>query len=268
MKKRLGDLLVERGLITMDQLGMALGHQRQWGMRLGSALVAKGFISEGGIVQVLAETLKIPSLDLALVDADERAMAAVSVRLCEQYEVFPVTLDEDPERGGRATLVLAMADPLNVTAIDEISFAANVTIRPTIAQISSINQAIRRHYHGQDVVIPSLDDPVVGLVEGATSGTGATRPAAPPVPPDPFMDFSDDMSGPELRAPPFTSLDAHESQLPTGSVAPLTGREPMEALQRNFWALMRVLAARGLIRKDEVLREFDDPLPTTSQDVS
>ena len=90
MKKRLGEILLERGLIDVDQLNSALAHQRQWGMRLGTALVAKGFIAEGMLTRVLSESLGIPMVDLARVVVDQHALQIVPRRLAEQYDVFPI----------------------------------------------------------------------------------------------------------------------------------------------------------------------------------
>ena len=153
MKKRLGEILLERGLINIDQLDAALVHQRQWGVRLGAALVAKGFIAEGALTQVLSESLAIPMVDLARVVVDERALQALPRRLCETYDVFPIALKEGT---GRRVLLLAMADPLNATAIDEIGFTTATVVKPTIAQISSLRMAVRRYFYSEDVVIPPL----------------------------------------------------------------------------------------------------------------
>lgn len=154
MKKRLGEILIERQLLTVEQLNTALVHQRQWSMRLGAALVAKGFITEGKLTQVLAEFLGIPMVDLSKVVVDQKAMELVPVMMCEQHDVFPISLKAQK---GRRILVLAMADPLNYSARDELAFSTGCLVQPAIAQLSSVNQAIRKFYHGEKVDIAPLD---------------------------------------------------------------------------------------------------------------
>ena len=122
MKKRLGELLIERGLIDVDQLNSALSHQRQWGMRLGTALVAKGFVAEGMLTRVLSESLGFPMVDLSRIVIEPKALQLVPRRVCEQHDVLPLGLKE---QGGRKLLFLAMADPLNATVIDEIAFTSS-----------------------------------------------------------------------------------------------------------------------------------------------
>jgi hypothetical protein len=154
MKKRLGEILIERQLLTVEQLNTALVHQRQWSMRLGAALVAKGFITEGKLTQVLSEFLGIPMVDMSKVVVDQKAMELVPVMMCEQHDVFPISLKAQK---GRRILVLAMADPLNFSARDELAFSTGCLVQPAIAQLSSLNQAVRRFYHGEKIDITPLD---------------------------------------------------------------------------------------------------------------
>lgn len=203
MKKRLGELLLERRLIDVDQLNAALGHQRQWGIRLGTALVAKGFIGEGLLMKVLSEALNIPMVDISKVQVDPKALALVPVRMCEQHEVFPLAIKEPQTKGGRRTLLIAMADPLKLTAVDEIAFTADCQVMAAIAQTSSIDDAIQRYYHGQKreisplnftqtISLPPLDEQTNpgGRAHAQGSMTSSAGPAAP------FMDFSDEPSEP------------------------------------------------------------------------
>jgi Type II secretion system (T2SS), protein E, N-terminal domain len=169
MKKRLGEILIERQLLTVEQLNTALVHQRQWSMRLGAALVAKGFITEGKLTQVLSEFLGIPMVDMAKVVVDQKAMELVPVMMCEQHDVFPISLKAQK---GRRILVLAMADPLNFSARDELAFSTGCLVQPAIAQLSSLNQAVRRFYHHEKIEITPLDFERTPL-----SHTG--RPVAP-----------------------------------------------------------------------------------------
>jgi hypothetical protein len=286
MRKRLGELLLERRLIDVDQLNAALGHQRQWGMRLGTALVAKGFIAEGTLMRVLSESLSIPIVDLAKIEVDPNALAVVPARICEQYEVFPISVKEP--KGGRRILLLAMADPLNVTAIDEIAFTTSCMVKPAIAQVSSLDQAIQRYYHGKKIDISPLnfDRGALGRPSAfpGVGGPGDTEPpTTSPSMRQPFMDYSDEgepapvVMGISLVDNKALPPDDPYAGQPTGAFAiaksdeagpdvPLVlenvarpaDQDAIEALEKKFWALMRVLARRGLVTKDEFFNELGE----------
>jgi hypothetical protein len=287
MKKRLGELLLERNLIDVDQLNAALGHQRQWGIRLGAALVAKGFIAEGTLMKVLSEALGIPMVDLSKVNVDPKALALVPARMCELHEVFPLAVKE-AAKGGRRTLLIAMADPLRLTAIDEIAFTTDCTVTAAIAQTSSLDDMIQRHYHGQKREIAPLNfqggiAPSRILGDSEHTSPGRRAPASSAGPTSPFMDFSDERSAEPvvLGVSLIDNKDLPASDplagQPTGAFAvvrsdegppaPLekpardavavgVDQEAVEALEKKFWALMRVLTRRGLVTKDEFLAEL------------
>jgi hypothetical protein len=284
MKKRLGEILLERQLIDVDQLNAALGHQRQWGIRLGAALVAKKFIAEGTLMKVLSEALNIPMVDLSRVRVDPKALALVPARMCELHEVFPLSLKE-PARGGRRTLLIAMADPLRLTAIDEIAFTSDCTVSVAIAQTSSLDDMIQRHYHGQlKNIAPVVLDGATGsarLLGGDDEHTnpGRRAPASSAGPASPFLDFSDDREpvvlGVSLLENDTLAPDDPYAGQPTGAFAiahsdegaPIPAHtetrviaaadlEALEAIEKKFWALMRVLTRRGLLTKDEFLAEL------------
>lgn len=286
MKKRLGEILLERGLIDVDQLNAALGHQRQWGMRLGTALVAKGFIAEGMLTRVLAESLGIPMVDLARIAVDPKALQIVPRRIAEQYDVFPISLKE--QQRGRRLLLLAMADPLNATAIDEIGFTTDTVVKPAIAQISSLEQAIRRYYygekldvaplamrkkvasdltddsgdmtiltrHGEERVISSRgDQPVLQLTDEVT-GSGAQQERAPYEAAQPLPAEYAGLSTGVFQMPTVSAEGLPVSQSDVISVTRPADLEDLEALEKKFWALMRILARRGLVTKEEFLAEL------------
>jgi hypothetical protein len=284
VKKRLGEILLERGLIDVDQLNSALAHQRQWGMRLGTALVAKGFIAEGVLTRVLSESLGIPMVDLARMVADQRALQIVPRRLAEQYDVFPIALREQPN--GRRMLLLAMADPLNATAIDEIGFTTDTIVKPAIAQISSLEQAIRRHYYGQRIDVAPLtmqrgvpaaalkseegmtilgghgeervvggkrEEPVMQLTDEVTDPSRGDAPAyAAQLP----AEYSGQTTGVFSMPPPSMEGEPVQSQDILSAIARPADLQDLEALEKKFWALMRVLARRGLVTKEEFLAEL------------
>jgi hypothetical protein len=143
MKKRLGEILLERRLITMAQLSDALALQRQRGMRLGAALVARGHITEDQLVQALSQIMRIPVVDLTKVVADAEAVELVGARLASEQDLFAYAVRRER---GRRVLTVAMSDPLNVRVIDELGFITDATIEPVLARASDIDGAIRRQF--------------------------------------------------------------------------------------------------------------------------
>ena len=137
--RRLGDLLVAEGLITEAQLKQALGDQKGKTDKLGSILVKLGFITEEQLVGFLSRQYGIPSLTLNRVEVDAETLRLVPTAIALKHEVLPVK-----RIGG--TLTLAMADPTNVFAVDDIAFMTNLQILPVVAPQAAIRQAIEKYY--------------------------------------------------------------------------------------------------------------------------
>ena len=139
--KRLGDMLLEAKLITADQLETAITEQRKSGQMLGSTLLALGFLEEAELMGLLQRQLGMPLFDLDVLPADELAIAKIKEEMARRYVALPVEIE------GRKTLVVAMADPLNVAALEDLRFHAGMYIRPVLAAPSQILEAIERYYH-------------------------------------------------------------------------------------------------------------------------
>jgi len=138
-KKKIGDLLVEKGLITPQQLEEGLRDQSVLGKRLGEILVAKGYITEEQLIDAVSERLSIPKISLSSMVIDPQIVQRVSVEVARRYTLIPVF-----EIGN--TLTVAMADPLNIIAIDEIKYHTNLNIKRVIAAASEIRDAIDQYY--------------------------------------------------------------------------------------------------------------------------
>lgn len=257
--KKLGEILMERGLLDEDQLTVALAYQRQWGHRLGVAMVAKGFISEGMLTKVLSESLGVAMVDLSTLHIPPEVLQMLPVGLCEAQDLLPIHLKVDK---GRRQLAVAMSDPLNVAAIEEIEFTVNAAVRPVLAQISSINQAIRRYYHGDRVQISPLQltkaagsrntETMTLLRDGGTEEVIELRPEDQIADVDPAAP----VSGDQFSAVMSDLDNARRLALQGASVSHID-LERIDALERKFWALMRSLARKGLITKEEFLDELE-----------
>ena len=113
-KLKLGDVLVKAGAITEEQLLRSLDEQKLKAIPLGEALVSLGFITEEKLLKSLADQLKIPYLDLQEVKISQNAIRKVSEVVARKHRIIPIEIEN-------GTLKLAMADPLNIFAIDEVT---------------------------------------------------------------------------------------------------------------------------------------------------
>ncbi|HXH83107.1 MAG TPA: type IV-A pilus assembly ATPase PilB [Candidatus Tectomicrobia bacterium] len=139
--RRLGDLLVAEGLVTEEQLRQALGEQRGTPDKLGSVLVRLGFVSEQQLIGFLSRQYGIPSINLGNVEVDAEALKLVPAAIAKKHDVLPLK-----RIGG--TLTLAMADPTNLFALDDIAFMTNLQILPVVAPQAAIRKAIEASYDG------------------------------------------------------------------------------------------------------------------------
>jgi len=136
---RLGDRLVAEGLITAEQLERALSEQKGTRDKLGSILVRMNFLSEEKLLSFLTRQYSVPSVNLSQLEIDTDVLRLVPSALAERLQVLPV------KREGNV-LTLAMADPTNVLALDDVAFRTNLQIQPVVASELSIRQAIERLY--------------------------------------------------------------------------------------------------------------------------
>ncbi|MEO8041139.1 MAG: type IV-A pilus assembly ATPase PilB [Acidobacteriota bacterium] len=141
MSAKLGEILVRENLVTPQQLREALDYQRTSGGRLGSNLVKLGMISDDVITAVLSRQYGVPSINIDLFQIEEEVVKLISQEVALKYTVLPIS------KVG-ATLTLAMADPTNVFATDDIKFMTGLNIEPVIASEASIQMAIGKYYSG------------------------------------------------------------------------------------------------------------------------
>jgi type IV pilus assembly protein PilB len=143
-RKKIGDLLVEAGLIDKFQLASALAHQRNWGGKLGAILIEMRFVDESELARILSEKLRIPYEDLFQETIAEEVLALIKPEIAKKHGVVPARKD------GRS-LVLAMSDPLDIDAMDEVRFITGMSIKPVLAMESEIQDAIRKYYCKEEV---------------------------------------------------------------------------------------------------------------------
>ncbi len=244
-RKRIGELLLERRAITATQLEAGLQAQQQNRRRLGETLVTQGAISEETLAQALSEALEVPLVQLEGRAPDWSAIHLLRARFCELHALFPVALETEE---GRRHLVVAMADPLNTPALQELEFVTGLKVRARVAPLSSIRAAIQRYYHRPpSASVPGTPGASGGSLETLIAQREQERRKRRSQQPRAAAHVPEDLSA---------ELDSLIGEV-TGAVA-AAEVDPVEELERKFWALMRIMARKGLLSKEEFIRELDD----------
>jgi Type II secretion system (T2SS), protein E, N-terminal domain len=268
-RKRIGELLLERGAITAAQLEAALQAQQRTHQRLGAALVSLGAITEKTLAHALSEALGVPVIDLAARAPDWGAIHLLRSRFCEQHDLFPVALESV---GGRRLLVVAMADPLDAAGLQEMEFTTGLKVSPRVAPLSAVRTAIQRYYHRPPPTAPAptqapepipdaLEDDVEEIIVGEELPPGETTRR---VSLEQLIQEREQQrrrkrgqARPAGSRPGSGDVSAELDSLfgDSGSTEPV---DRVEELERKFWALMRIMARKGLLTNEEFTRELDD----------
>ncbi|HEY9420671.1 MAG TPA: type IV-A pilus assembly ATPase PilB [Thermoanaerobaculia bacterium] len=136
---KLGELLIRTGKINQAQLNEALTLQKDQGGRVGTSLVKLGYLTEKQLVDSLAQHFGVPSVDLNGMEIDEAVLKIIPADLARKYTILPVT------KAG-ATITVAMIDPANVFAMDDVKFMTGYRVEPVVASETAIRAAIDRYY--------------------------------------------------------------------------------------------------------------------------
>jgi type IV pilus assembly protein PilB len=139
MSARLGEILIKENLITADQLKQAIEYQKKNSGRLGTCLMKLGFVRDDEITQVLSRQYGVPSINLKYYEVEPAVIKLIPQETAVRYQVVPLS------RVG-ATLTIAMTDPTNVFAMDDIKFMTGFNVEPVVASESDINDAIQKFY--------------------------------------------------------------------------------------------------------------------------
>jgi type IV pilus assembly protein PilB len=139
MSSKIGDLLVKENLISQQQLKEALANQRVNGGRLGNCLIKLGFVTDDEITAILSRQYGVPSINLSFFDVDPSVVKLIPIETAQKYQILPLS------RVG-STLTIAMIDPTNVFAMDDIKFMTGFNIEPVVASETAIREAIDKYY--------------------------------------------------------------------------------------------------------------------------
>jgi Type II secretion system (T2SS), protein E, N-terminal domain len=227
MRIKIGDLLVRAGVITELQLKAALAEQQQWGGKLGDILVRMEFLTEEVLVRALSKQTGIARADLSG-EGNKAALAVVPADTAEEFGLVPIGLKDQ----GRVLLV-AMSDPLNISATDHlVSLTGGKKIETQLAGASAIRNAISRWYRGEELLREDGEQSGMKIVNNAGNTVVEMR-AAPKAP-----------KGKTGGSPP-----ARESAVEVLRGVEETQRRSVAALK----AMVELLIEKGVFSRDEYL---------------
>lgn len=268
MKKRLGELLIEAGIIDEHQLLNALAHQKQWGVKIGQALVDLKIATELQIVDALSKKLGYDAVRLDRVEPSpifEAALALVPRDLARAQNLLPLTVDA-------TSVTVAMSDPTNVAIVDELAFRTGKRVRLVIAGDREIARSVRKFCFPEELARPApIDVPQGGEPMETTSDwfaalppglredymggheveqMPAARPSATRTPPPAHVAAAAAQNGAASAANEAALVAAIERML-RGEKAP-GGLEP----GRLVAATVRLLLRKGAFSEAELLQEL------------
>jgi type IV pilus assembly protein PilB len=139
MPVKLGELLLKENMVTPQQLQEALSHQKMNGGKLGKAFVALGYVRDEEITSLLSRQYGVPSINLDHFEVDPAIIKIIPAETARKYQILPLS------RSG-ATLTIAMADPTNVFAMDDIKFMTGYNVEPVVASETALEEAIEKYY--------------------------------------------------------------------------------------------------------------------------
>lgn len=143
INKQLGELLVERGILNQQQLEKALAFQKDHGGLIGEILVDQGYVKEEDIAQALTAQYGFPYLPLSNYDINPEIISVIPARVVRQYLLVPI------DRIGN-NLTLAMSNPLNIQAIEDVELLSGCSVQTFVSTASDIKKAIEKYYKDKE----------------------------------------------------------------------------------------------------------------------
>ncbi|HEX8823645.1 MAG TPA: hypothetical protein VF794_27230 [Archangium sp.] len=246
---KLGELLIKANVLQEGQLRAALAEQAKWGGKLGEILVRMNLVSEDILVRALSKQLAIPAVNLdAVKEIPPHVLNRIPVQTARDFAVLPLQLRDDGK-----TLVVAIADPLNVRQLDELRGVTKCRILPNVAGRTAIARAMARFYEetaelgDADTNFKVVDAQGRTVVKHMNDVPGAAAAAAPAPPPAPAQ-----------TAAPRGALSR---ELPTArggvNASPVELLRSVEEVQRKevaaLKAMVELLIEKGVFTRDEYL---------------
>jgi len=229
MPVKLGELLLKENMVTPQQLQEALAHQKMNGGKLGKAFVQLGYVRDEEITSLLSRQYGVPSINLDQFEVDPAILKIIPAETCRKYQILPLS------RSG-ATLTIAMADPTNVFAMDDIKFMTGYNVEPVVASEISLDEALEKYYGGSRGLQLHSGG---GRAGGGGGGMGGGAPSLKEVMDAPGLTF-DDMASIGLSEVDVDSIadeegeveqvTSQEDEIDLGSLAKSTEAAPVVKL--------------------------------------
>src|SRR6476661_5663761 len=163
MAVRIGELLLKEKRITPEQLQQALSHQKANGGKLGNNLVKMGLIKDDEITALLSKQYGVPSINLSQFEIDPSVIKLIPLDTAQKYQIVPLS------RSG-ATLTIAMTDPTNVFAMDDIKFMTGYNVEPVVASETAVVEAIQKYYPVTSKAVPAVQPSGPSALDAASRG--------------------------------------------------------------------------------------------------
>ncbi|KFA94705.1 general secretion pathway protein GspE [Archangium violaceum] len=242
---KLGELLIKANVLQESQLKAALAEQAKWGGKLGEILVRMNLVSEDILVRALSKQLAIPAVNLdAVKEIPSHVLNKVPLQTARDFAVLPLQLRDDGK-----TLVVAIADPLNVRQLDELRAVTKSRIVPNVAGRTAIARAMARFYDDQGELADADTNFKVVDAQGRTVVKNMNAPTAPPP-----------AAAPAARTPaPMPPSPSREmpSVRGGGTGSPVELLRSVEEVQRKevaaLKAMVELLIEKGVFTRDEYL---------------
>src|SRR3954465_474661 len=171
MPVRIGELLLKEKRITPEQLQQALNHQKASGGKLDYNLVKMGFVKDEEITALLSKQYGVPSINLAQFEIDPAVIKLIPSETANKYQIIPLS------RAG-ATLTIAMTDPTNVFAMDDIKFMTGYNVEPVVASETAVTDAIQKYYSAPSVKSGGIGGAAAASLAGGPAGPSALEMAS------------------------------------------------------------------------------------------
>ncbi|WNG56741.1 general secretion pathway protein GspE [Archangium gephyra] len=241
---KLGELLIKANVLQESQLKAALAEQAKWGGKLGEILVRMNLVSEDILVRALSKQLAIPAVNLdAVKEIPSHVLNKVPLQTARDFAVLPLQLRDDGK-----TLVVAIADPLNVRQLDELRAVTKSRIVPNVAGRTAIARAMARFYDDQGELADADTNFKVVDAQGRTVVKNMNAPTAPPP-----------AAAPAARTPaPMPPSPSREMpSVRGGNGSPVELLRGVEEVQRKevaaLKAMVELLIEKGVFTRDEYL---------------
>lgn len=223
-RPKVGEILVQAGIIDELQLTSALGEQTRWGRRLGMTLIKLGMVQEGQLVRALAKQFDLPVASLSGKKIAPEVIALVPAKIACEHSVIPLFVKKD---GPKAQLFLGMEEPSDLGVLDDLAFRTGMLIRPVMVGPSEIGEAIDRYYTAKSVPAAPLSPEPARLGDTLSeTNLRRIREEAPPSPPPSAAPI------PATDAAPLGLVPSNESifvSIPAPAAGPVA-LEPIEEI--------------------------------------